>query len=200
MATNTFVDLPSMKEAKTLADLTSIEQDLRTAREFAELYLCEYGKPQYQHNMPDALMVATLIRYERPFKGGIRTPLPRAEDLLSKEQITKHQYFLAMRDKYIAHPVNDFEENQPIARYWVERVDTEGITADTEGITAIECMHGRIVGLSGEDVRGIIELANAWLEYVQQKLQEEKAKLLEIVRRAATLPRRVPTTLKKPHS
>jgi hypothetical protein len=42
MATNTFVDLPSMKEAKTLADLTSIEQDLRTAREFAELYLGEY--------------------------------------------------------------------------------------------------------------------------------------------------------------
>jgi hypothetical protein len=153
MAINTFVDLPSMKEAKTLADLTSIEQDLRTAREFAELYLGEYGKPQYQRNLPDALMVATIIRYARSFKGGIRLPLPPAEDFLTKEQTTEHQYFLNMRDKYIAHSVNAFEENQPVARYWVERVDTEGITA-------IECMHARIVGLSERDVRAAPESSN----------------------------------------
>ena len=176
MATNTFVDLPSMKEAKTLADLTSTEQDLHTAREFAELYLAEYRKPQYQPNLPEALMVATIIRYAPPLKGGVRLPLPPAEAFLTKEQITKHQYFLNMRDKYIAHSVNAFEENQPVARYWVERVDTEGITA-------IECMHARVVGLSEQDGRDIIELADAWLEYVQQKLREEKAKLLEIVRR-----------------
>ena len=69
-----------MKEAKTLADLTSTEQDLRTAREFAELYLAEYRKPQYQPNLPEALMVATIIRYARPFKGGVRLPLPPPDE------------------------------------------------------------------------------------------------------------------------
>jgi hypothetical protein len=67
--------------------------------------------------------------------------------------------------------VNDFEESTPVARYWVERVQEEGITS-------IECNHRRIVGLSGQDFQDIIDLASTWLEYVQQKLKEEKNRLL----------------------
>jgi hypothetical protein len=72
--------------------------------------------------------------------------------------------------------VNAFEENPPIARYWAE-------TVQTEGIESVECMHGRIVGLSEDDFRDIIDLINTWLAYVQEKLREEKSKVLEIVRR-----------------
>lgn len=80
-----------------------------------------------------------------------------------------------MRNKYIAHSVNAFEESQPVARYWVEKVREEGITA-------IECNHNRVVGLSQQDLTDIIDLTSTWIIYIQQKIAEEKAHLLTIVR------------------
>jgi hypothetical protein len=81
-----------------------------------------------------------------------------------------------MRHKYIAHSVNAFEESQPIARYWVE-------TVKEEGIDSIECNHSRIIGLSERDYEDIIELASAWLRYVEQKIKGEKERLLPMVRK-----------------
>jgi hypothetical protein len=81
-----------------------------------------------------------------------------------------------IRDKYIAHSVNAFEESQPVARYWVERVHEVGITS-------IECNSRRIAGLSEQELMDIIDLASTWLRYVQQRLSEEKNRLLPIVKK-----------------
>jgi hemerythrin-like domain-containing protein len=96
--------------------------------------------------------------------------------VLTDQQRYKHEYFMAIRDKYIAHSVNAFEESQPVARYWVERVQEEGITS-------IECNHRRIAGLSEQEFQDIIDLASTWLKYVQQQLREEKNRLLPIVQK-----------------
>jgi hypothetical protein len=175
MATNTFVDLPRMKEAQALADYTGIEQDLRSARDFAELYLREWPKQEMAPQLLEALMIATIVRYARPFVTGIRLSLPAPADILTNEEFAKHRRFRDIRDKYIAHSVNAFEENPPVARYWVE-------TVQVDGIDSIECMHGRIVGLGEDDFRDILHLTNTWLAFVQEKLREEKAKVLKIVR------------------
>jgi hypothetical protein len=174
MATNTYVDLPRIKEAQALADYTSIEHDLRSARELAELYLKEFKKNNTTFII-EALMIATIVRYARPFATGIRLSLPDPINIFTDDQLAKHRRFRDIRDKYIAHSVNAFEENPPVARYWVERVQTEGIES-------IECMHSRVVGLSAEDFKDILDLTNTWLAYVREKLREEKAKVLEIVR------------------
>src|SRR5579872_3487061 len=70
MATNTYVNLPRMKEAQALADYTGIYYDLLSARQFAELYLQEWLKQQRTADLLDALMTATVIRYARSFVGG----------------------------------------------------------------------------------------------------------------------------------
>jgi hypothetical protein len=67
----------------------------------------------------------------------------------------------------------DTPASEPVARYWVENRE--------EGITSIECNHRRVVGLSEQDLIDIIGLASTWLEYVQQKQKDEKARLLPIV-------------------
>src|SRR4029077_17098742 len=97
MATNTFVDLPRITEAQALADYTSIHTDLFTTRGFAELYLQKFPKPQLPYGLLDALTVATVIRYARSFTGGIRLSLPAT--ILSAEQLTKHNFFLDVRNK-----------------------------------------------------------------------------------------------------
>jgi hypothetical protein len=74
------------------------------------------------------------------------------------------------------HTRNAFEENQPVARYWVERVKEEGVVA-------VECNHARVAGLRTAGLNDVIELTTVMLTYVDDCLCQEKARLLEIVRR-----------------
>jgi hypothetical protein len=137
----------------------------------------ETRKPAPNFSLSDPFMVATIIRYATAFAGGVRLKLyEEAAAILTDQQRAKHDYFITVRDKYIAHSVNSFEESQPVARYWVEQVKEDGITS-------IECNHRRIVGLGEQDFIDIIDLASTWLKYVQEKLSEEKARLLPIVRK-----------------
>ncbi len=71
--------------------------------------------------------------------------------------------------------MNTFEENQPVARYWVERVREEGFTS-------VECTHTRVIGLSSEDIDDVIDLATVMLSYVDRCREQEKSKVLKVVR------------------
>jgi hypothetical protein len=173
MATNTFVEL-DLPEAETFAALTGIEQDLETTREFAQLLISEVEQNRW--SLSDPLTTAILVRYSRPFVSGVRERLADdALSILSPTQRNAHDYFRAWRDKHIAHSVNAFEENKPVARFWVERVHTDGIEQ-------ISCQQMRVVGLGANHLREIIELTSALLQHVKQRLKDESDRLLKIVR------------------
>jgi len=176
MATYAFVNI-DLPEAADLADYTSISADLSSALEFARFLLEERSKEEPDWQLAEPLMIAMIVKYARPFVSGVRRRL--GEDALltlTPEQRDKHNRFYAIRDKYIAHSVNKFEENQPVARYWRERVQDEGISS-------VDCIHHRVAGLSERELHDIIELATALIEYVDNQLKTEKKKMLEIVRR-----------------
>jgi hypothetical protein len=98
-----------------------------------------------------------------------------AASILTVQQRSNHARFKDIRNKFIAHSVNAFEESEAKAYYCVERLEQEGITSIAYG-------HRRVIGLSGQDWTDIIDLASTWLRYVEQKLREETARLLPIVR------------------
>ncbi len=175
MATTTVeIDL---SEASDLADFIGIEYDLRSAREFAQMLLRVHAQAGPNWRQLDPLTTATLVRYVRPFAKGVRSRLgDEALAALPPEQRATHARFLAIRDKHVAHSVNAFEENRVVARYQVERVKDEGITA-------IEARHVRIVGLGVDDLNSIVEITSVILGHVEARIREEKAKVLAIVRR-----------------
>ena len=175
MATHTFVNL-DLPEANTLADLTSVEFDLLSAKDFALRLKGMFSANPPDYSLVDPLSTAIIIRYSRTFASGVRK-LPLEEGLLqlTKNQKEKHQYFRDLRDKHIAHSVNCFEESTPRANYCKERVKAEGITS-------ISCEHNRVVGLSSENLDAVVELADTWLEFVGMKTKEESTRLLPIVR------------------
>lgn len=176
MATNSFVEI-DFPQATDLADLTGIKVDLETARDFARKLKKEFESEKPNWALVDLLSTAILVRYSRPFVTGVRSRLgDEAIQRLSGPQREKHARLRAFRDKHISHSVNAFEDNQPVARYWEERVKEEGITS-------IECNHSRVMGLSLGDVEAVIELTTEMLVYVDTRLKEEKAKVLEIVRK-----------------
>jgi len=175
MATNTFVEI-DIPEAVDLADLTGISNDFESAKQFA-LYLKEIlGRNPPNYSLVEPMTMAILVRYSRPFTTGVRRRIKEAElATLSLEQRENHNRFRLWRDRHIAHSVNVFEDNQPVARYWIERLDDEGFTS-------IECNSSQLTGMSLLDIEMIINLTTHFIEELKPNIKREKEKVLEIVR------------------
>ncbi len=176
MVTGTFVNI-DLKEASRLSDLTGISADLSDAQELANELKKLLADADWNRWNVEALTIAILVKYSRPFSNGIRDKLEIDKlPALSEEQREKHRHLMAFRNKHIAHSVNSYENNQPIARY------VEG-REDTEGVYEISCQHGRVVGLSSNEIKEVLELTAAILSYVDNELKKEKKALLGIVRK-----------------
>jgi len=173
MASYVFTDV-NLREAQLYADYVSIEHDLSRTRDFVAMVLQEQRNAQPNWSLLGALMVAVIVQYARPFSGDQRARTGEKRELiLSPEQLEAHQYYLAIRSKFIAHSVNAFEDNQPVAYYVAEEPE--------QGVTSISCQHRRVAALAEADLETIDELAGAWLTYVRQRRETEQAALLEIV-------------------
>ena len=175
MATNAFVHLENTDDTQRLSDYTSVRVDLLCVLEYAS----ELQKNGYNLGTDvEPLMIAAIIKYGRVFSGGIRrvSLYEQRYVVLAPQQIAFHERLMAIRDKHIAHSVNSYEESQPIARYWVERVEQEGISS-------IECQHTRVACLSTVEIESIIDLAKTWVQFVDTKIAEEEREILEIVRK-----------------
>ena len=178
MANNDFIEL-DLPEAADLADLTGVRYDLDSARNLARRLKKLLGSRQYDSELVDALTTAILVRYSRSFVTGVRKRLKDdALGMLTDEQRKKHDQLRAWRDKHIAHSVNAFEENRPVARYWVERVRDEGFVS-------VECNQTKVIGLGEADLDDVIELTTTLLTYVDAHLATEKTRVLGIVRSMA---------------
>jgi len=186
MATK-FVEI-DIKEAEHLADLTGIVLDFKMTKRFAEQHI-EMLDGGVAHRLHEPMTIAILVRYSRPFASGVRHSLTKRDlEGLSPKQRESHDQFLNWRNKHIAHSVNIFEENQPVARYWVERFDDEGFTS-------VECNSTQLVGMSLCDVKMIIELATYFIKILKPQVKCENEKVLKVVN---SLPREEILKMEKP--
>jgi hypothetical protein len=183
MVTNTYVDI-FYPEAEIYADLTGIEHDLRSARDLAKqirrMPLTPGENVAYGSvSLIEALTTSALIYYWRAFSEGVRRGLTKIEKdslaNLSPELFDFHQKFHMWRDKHIAHSVNNFEENQPHARYILERQE--------EGFIAIGCTHSRVIGMSKGDAEAMLYLTGIFLEIVEKRKKQEEESLLKFVQK-----------------
>ena len=106
------ISLPVSAEATEHASLHLALDDLTLAREcFSEAL--KLGLPNNDNVISKGLIHAAVISYARPFANGVRgfrlTPKFFAALWIGAEQ-EFHDYLYALRDKHVAHSVNDFEE------------------------------------------------------------------------------------------
>lgn len=170
MATLIFTEL-NFVEAQRYADLNGIFYDLEDAKKFATR-LITYGE-----NLPtppdleicEALTIASLIKYSRCFRGGIRKSLPILEQniihSLTPKMQADHEIFLVWRDKNIAHSVDECEENQPHARYYKERPEL--------GIVSVGCNTTSLKTMSTQDARDLKSLIEAIIEKIEPLIKRE---------------------------
>ena len=178
MATHTFVHFEH-EEAAELARLQSIKYVLQSAVQLCEFFEGQCAQSAHGYagsEITDAFSTAILVRYSRAFVSGVRRGLGNEVlETLTPAQRGNHQRIRAFRDKHIAHSVNAFESTKIQARYCLERVEQDGITA-------VSTEHHRVIGLSSRDVSEIEELCQVMMGDLDREIETEKTRLLAILR------------------
>lgn len=168
------------QEAHRLADMAGVLMDLRlTSGTVAQLSRRSEVKGEDMLVL-EAMQDSALIHYGRCYKGGVRTafliPVEWIEELPS-ELREAHQYFLNLRDKHIAHSVNDWELNTPVARVRINRETGE------INVHAISVNRSRVVMLGSESLGKLWQLAKQLADKVEVEMEAEKVKLLDVARK-----------------
>jgi hypothetical protein len=104
-------------KARTFAALNLILGDLEFAEECLKA-ADDIGIPDNSNLQSKAYIVSGVIGYARCFTTGVRALKLVPNDLTSKGapfDYSIHKYLIALRDKHIAHSVNDFEQCDAIA-------------------------------------------------------------------------------------
>jgi hypothetical protein len=175
----------SISEAQWLADLHGIENDLRDTDKLCTKSLAlmrpmptqDEGAADWLNDswLAWELSFAAVIKYGRTFGSGVRSGIPVSWiNQLPDTYKASHKYFKDIRDKFVAHSVNAFEDNQVFAYLSPQfaPVEVSSITVDT----------GRFVSLSSEDLLNLKSLAGALKQLVQQEIAVEKSRVLGIAR------------------
>ncbi len=99
--------------AREFADLHMVANDLSFALECLK-EANKIGLPDSDNLLSKALIFSAVVAYARPFKTGVRE-LKMDITYYSGIPTFKadvHEYLIAMRDKHVAHSVNEFERSK----------------------------------------------------------------------------------------
>jgi hypothetical protein len=95
---------------RALRDLTGAMFDMKRVAELCREYVSaiESDSPQV---VQDALWMTAVVLYARCFNKGVRRPLDRSIlDSIPGQAREAHEHFIDLRDKFIAHSVNVYEQ------------------------------------------------------------------------------------------
>ena len=179
MAVWRYVDF-SVKEAQRLADLASIEVDLKTTEDICDLF--DKSRQQWEPGeleafvLFEALCTAAIVRYGRPFGDGVREKLSlELIKQLPQEHQESHTFFWNLRNKWVAHSVNAFEFTQVVAYLTPEE-------RGPKSVSSISVHPNRIASLGVQDMLRLKKLASAVRERITKLIKDEEQKVLSHAR------------------
>ena len=165
-----------VSEAQRLADLTGVETDLISVERFCERFLAEHQADKPDRELLEIICAAALVKYGRAFTSGVRAAVPTTViEELDEEYRAKHLHFKDSRDKWIAHSVNSFEENEVSA--WLMPPERGPL-----GVTGISVRQQRVTSLSASSMTALSELAAEVRRRLAVHIAEENAKVLALAR------------------
>ncbi len=106
----------SSADAHSFAALHLIAGDLQFALDCFKL-ANTFGTPDDRNLQSKALIFSGVVAYARCFKSGVRQSLSASNIGANTGtfDFEIHNYLVTLRDKHVAHSVNDFEDCQPVA-------------------------------------------------------------------------------------
>lgn len=164
-------------EAKRLADLSGMEWDLKACVSYCEALLRGEGNDAdlaRELTKTTSLSISAFISYGRCFKGGVRreTELQLGAGITDADR-PSHEELIAIRDKFVAHSVNDLEHHR--ARVWLY---PEGGREGVFGVT-VESLYEAV--LPSRTYEQLIQLCQKHLQWIETEMNNESAKLKDIL-------------------
>jgi len=162
-------------EGRLLSSLAGIRADLDFTIE-----ACKRIESFGAHLLEDvlvyeALSLAALIRYARCFATGRRRKFQK--DLIARlpdDLQQRHERFMTVRNKHVAHPTELFEKNLVVVHVSDDPQETE--------VQSVSAQHARVLGLDRGDAIALGKLAEALRAELLQIERGEAARLLELAR------------------
>ncbi|WP_313480268.1 hypothetical protein [Microbacterium sp.] len=146
-----------------LIDLASLRNDFRLALVFLDSYL---GSAIESDGPPptaiDALWMSAVYMYGRAFSNGQRHAGRANTDHLGPGAAEMHEYFLGVRNKYLAHAVNGFEKGTVFADLYDP--------ARAAGIARVGELHTSLVRLSREAAEALRQLCRTQVEALTRRI------------------------------
>ena len=155
--------------------------DLKAVSVLCAIVLAKMEAPPREQNNDEleALQAAALVRYGRCFKRGARNAFllgPESVERIAPAWLEIHRVLIDLRDKHIAHSVNDWELNVPVVYL---RHDRE---TDRYEVNQIQVQHHRITVLAAGTIRNLRQLASFLVEMVESEMRAERSRLLELAK------------------
>jgi hypothetical protein len=163
------------KSGSEFAALNMVASDLRLALSyFTEAN--KMGMPDPENLISRALIHSAVTAYARPFKTGVREIQLRPDffsPLGSSFDAELHDYLIDVRDKHVAHSVNEFERFEATT-LMVGTPDGTSWRVAGMGLTSLNS-----IGLSLRLVEAAIEQISRMLRVLDQKIDEDRKALYE---------------------
>lgn len=172
------IDCPIAKvdfeEAKTLADLGALRQDLGAVMQTCTRLLDLLRTDSEDHILLEALWTSALVRYARCFAEGKRYGLDESVfSGLNGDPVGTHRLYINIRNKHIAHSVNPLEqmevglilepkERQDKKIIGVATLSMRQITADVDGVRQLgmlaKVIFGKVCELGKQYEQKVLEI------------------------------------------
>lgn len=163
-------------ESYRLADLAGVETDLLTAERFCDRYLAESKKEKPEWELLEIICTAAIVRYGRSFNSGTRDGLSdKVLNQLLPEYRVLHERFKNLRNRWVAHSVNEFEVNE--VALWLAPPGRGPM-----GILSVSVKQQRVTSLGFEEMQSLKNLCAAVREHLKFAIDLEKERVLAIVR------------------
>jgi hypothetical protein len=163
-------------EARELADLSSVIQDLKFVNSCCERLWSEMQKEAAEQDdvLVQALWSAALVAYWRCFGSGKRAPLRRSDINivpLQGEVMEWHDHLCDLRSKHIAHSVNPYEQM------------TVGVIPDSNGLVqAVMTFHAMHLTVDEKDVTQTAALTVELVKLLNDRLVAQQDEMIADLR------------------
>jgi hypothetical protein len=153
-----------------LEDITGYLVDIQTARSCAQYFFGIRSDPD-DMIVPQALVIAAVIQYCRCFTTGIRQRLDiDSLTTASSDEVTLHHRIQEVRNKHVAHPVNQQEQ------YSLHLILNQDSTASNL-ILGMSSLEVTSFPLKSDELSMMISLCEKWIEFLIKKKKEEVLRL-----------------------
>lgn len=155
-------------DAQRLADLAGVLHDLELSIQACDEFLSSPAVGSVRAILISrSLATFAIVTYCRTMASGVRSGISASQlALLPSHLQQRHDCLKGIRDKFIAHSVNHFEEN------FVE-VDLEKSDSGSVKLSSLSTDHTRHAIFSCTDMIGLKELAEALLEVMNTEYDAE---------------------------